>query len=618
MADALCNARVMLPSGLRDDVCVVIDGGAIRAVSSSPPPDARIVDCAGRLLLPGFIDTQVNGGGDRLFNDDPSVETIATIAAAHRRFGTTGLLPTLISDDLSVVEAGIAAVDAAIEAGVPGVLGIHVEGPFLSPKRHGIHLEAKLRAFDDTAIDLLTSARHGRTLVTLAPERATPGQIARLVEAGVIVAAGHSDADYETVRTAIDADFGQRAKGEVLLAETVLLKQEIDLALARGRRWMKPQRRATGKWLVPARARIVPQPLGVVGIVAPWNYPLYLAAAPLVDALVAGNRAMIKMPELTPRFSSLFAELVADAFPADEVAVVNGDADVGRAFTALAFDHLLFTGSTAVGRHVMKAAAANLTPVTLELGGKSPALIGPNARFEHAVERIVIGKLMNAGQTCIAPDYVLLPRARVDAFVDAARAAVARLYPDLPRNPQYSSIVSERHFARLRALRDDAVAAGASAHRLGDADDTGRRVMTPTLLTHVDDGMEIMRQEIFGPLLPLVAYDTLDEAIAYVASHPHPLALYVFEDDRAILDRIQRATTAGGVTVNDTILHIAQHRLPFGGVGASGMGAYHGEAGFRTFSRMTPVMRQARFNAVSLLNPPYGRMARALLKIVLR
>jgi len=205
MAEALVNARVLLPSGLRDNVCVVIEGPAIRAVSSSPPADARIVDCGGRMLLPGFIDTQVNGGGDRLFNDDPSVETIATIAAAHRRFGTTGLLPTLISDDLSVVEAGIAAVDAAIEAGVPGVLGIHIEGPFLSPKRHGIHLESKLRPFDDSVIELLASARHGRTLVTLAPERATPDQISRLAAAGVIVAAGHSDADYDTVRAAIDA-----------------------------------------------------------------------------------------------------------------------------------------------------------------------------------------------------------------------------------------------------------------------------------------------------------------------------------------------------------------------------------------------------------------------------
>lgn len=205
MAEALVNARVMLPSGLRDDVCVVIDDGAIRAVSSSPPPDARLVDCAGKLLLPGFIDTQVNGGGGKLLNDDPSVATIETIAAAHRRYGTTGLLPTLISDDLAVVEAAIAATDAAIEAGVPGVLGVHIEGPFLSPKRHGIHLESKLRPLDDAVIDLLASARHGRTLVTLAPERATPAQIARLVAAGVIVAAGHSDADYATVRGAIDA-----------------------------------------------------------------------------------------------------------------------------------------------------------------------------------------------------------------------------------------------------------------------------------------------------------------------------------------------------------------------------------------------------------------------------
>lgn len=205
MADALTNARVMLPSGLRDDVCVVIDGAQIRAVSSSPPAEARIVDCGGRLLLPGLIDVQVNGGGGRLFNDDPSVETIAAIAAAHRRFGTTGLLPTLISDDLSVVEAGIAAVDAAIEAGVPGVLGIHIEGPFLSPARHGIHLKSKLRPLEDDMIDLLASGRRGRTLVTLAPERASPAQIARLVAAGVIVSAGHSDADYETVRAAIDA-----------------------------------------------------------------------------------------------------------------------------------------------------------------------------------------------------------------------------------------------------------------------------------------------------------------------------------------------------------------------------------------------------------------------------
>jgi coniferyl-aldehyde dehydrogenase len=423
----------------------------------------------------------------------------------------------------------------------------------------------------------------------------------------------------DAIARAIDADFGRRPFEETDLLEIFPTLSNLRYALRHGRRWMRSGRHWANFWFLPARTEILPRPLGVVGIVAPWNYPLYLAAAPLVDAIAAGNRAMIKMPEPTPRFSSLFAELVADAFPADEVAVVNGDADVGRAFTALAFDHLLFTGSTAVGRHVMKAAAANLTPVTLELGGKSPALIGPNARFEHAVERIIVGKLLNAGQTCIAPDYVLLPRGRETAFVDAARELAARLYPGLPTNPQYASIVSDRHFARLNGLRDDAVSAGAEVHALGNGSDVvEERAMMPALLTGIDDRMAIMQQEIFGPLLPLVPYDTLDDALAYIAARPHPLALYLFDDDRATIDRVLASATAGGVTVNDTILHIAQHRLPFGGVGASGMGAYHGEAGFRTFSRMTPVMRQARFNAVSLLNPPYGRMARALLKIVLR
>jgi len=362
-----------------------------------------------------------------------------------------------------------------------------------------------------------------------------------------------------------------------------------------------------------------PQPLGVVGIIAPWNYPLYLAIGPLTDALAAGNRVMLKMSEYTPRFSTLFAELVARGFRDDEVVVVNGGADVGRAFAALPFDHLLFTGSTAVGRDVMASAAPNLTPVTLELGGKSPALIGPGARFEHAAQRIVLGKLLNAGQTCIAPDYVLLPRTRVRPFVDAACEAAARFYPGLPLNEQYSSIISERHYARLRALRDDAVAMGAKAYPLGTpVDDANLRTISPVILTDVDDRMQVMREEIFGPLLPLVAYDTLDEALDYIASRPHPLALYAFEDDAATLEQILARTQAGGVTVNDTILHIAQHSLPFGGVGASGMGSYHGEAGFRTFSRMKPVMRQARLNAVSLLNPPYGVAFKRLLKILLR
>lgn len=418
---------------------------------------------------------------------------------------------------------------------------------------------------------------------------------------------------------AIHADFGQRPVEETDLLEVFPGLSAIRHALRHGRRWMRPQRRLAGLLFLPARTEMRPQPLGVVGVIVPWNYPLYLAVGPLVDALVAGNRVMLKMSEATPRFSALFAGQIARHFTPEEVVVVNGDAAVAQAFSALPFDHLLFTGSTAVGRDVMRAAAANLTPVTLELGGKSPAIIGPGARFEHAVERIVFGKLVNAGQTCIAPDYVLLPRARVADFIDVAQGVMARMYPRLQTNPQYASIVSDRRYQRLAALRDSALAAGAQAHVLGDAvEDPARRLLPPLLLSGVDEHMEVMGEEIFGPLLPLLAYDTLDEAIAIVAARPHPLALYLFEQDRERIDRVLARTQAGGVSVNDTLYHIAQHGLPFGGVGASGMGGYHGEAGFRTFSHLKPVFRQARFNGAGLLNPPYGPRFRRMLEWMLR
>jgi coniferyl-aldehyde dehydrogenase len=420
------------------------------------------------------------------------------------------------------------------------------------------------------------------------------------------------------ISAAIAADFGRRPVQETELLEIFPSISAIKHALRHGRRWMRPRRGWANFWFLPARTELLPQPLGVVGIIVPWNYPLYLAIGPMTDALAAGNRVLVKMSELTPRFSALFADLVARSFGEDEVRVVNGDASVARAFSALPFDHLLFTGSTAVGREVMRAAAANLTPVTLELGGKSPAIIGPEARFDHAVERIVLGKLLNAGQTCIAPDYVLLPRSRVQDFIDAARATVARLYPQLPANAQYTSIASDRHYARLSAMREEAAAAGATVQVLGEASNDGTtRIFPPTLLTGVDDRMQVMQQEIFGPLLPLLPYETLDDALTYIAEHPRPLALYLFDDNRATIDRVLRRAQAGGITVNDTIVHIAQHGLPFGGVGASGMGVYHGEAGFRTFSRMQPVLRQARLNALGLFNPPYGKTFAHLLKILL-
>jgi coniferyl-aldehyde dehydrogenase len=418
---------------------------------------------------------------------------------------------------------------------------------------------------------------------------------------------------------AIDADFGCRPVEETELLELYPSLSNLRYSLRHGRRWMRPRGRFANMAFMPARIMHMPQPRGVVGIIVPWNYPIFLSVGPLIDALTAGNRVMLKMSEYTPRFSALFAEQVARYFGSDEVVVITGEADVAQAFSALPFDHLLFTGSTAVGYHVMRAAAANLTPVTLELGGKSPAILGPGARFDNAVERIMFGKLVNAGQTCIAPDYVFVPRARMTEFIGAAKATALKMYPNLGAQQQYASIVSDRHYQRLAGLRDAAAVAGARVEPLSDAKDLpAKRLLAPVILTGVTDNMAVMQEEIFGPLLPVMPYDSLDEAISYVASHPQPLALYLFENDRTTIDQVLTRTHAGGVTLNDTLYHIAQHDLSFGGVGPSGIGGYHGEAGFRTFSHMKPVFRQSRINGGGLLNPPYGERFRKMLKLLMR
>ncbi|ARK48898.1 coniferyl aldehyde dehydrogenase [Burkholderia pseudomallei] len=423
----------------------------------------------------------------------------------------------------------------------------------------------------------------------------------------------------DALAAAINADFGHRAKEEVLMSEIWLAKEEIDEALKHGKRWIKPKSRTMNKWLRPARAKVMPQPLGVVGIVVPWNYPVLLAAGPLICALAAGNRAIVKMSELTPRTSQLFEELISKTFARDHVAVVNGDAQIGAAFSGLPFDHLLFTGSTNVGRHVMRAAAEHLTPVTLELGGKSPVIVGPRARFDAAVDAVITGKTLNAGQTCIAPDYVLVPRGKEAEFVARARAQMARLYPNLSTNPDYTSIISERHFARLQRLASEAQQAGAQLHPLTDAaPDPALRRLPPVLVTQAPDASQLMQEEIFGPLLPIVPYDTLDDAIAYVNARPRPLALYLFDEDRTTIERVMRDTISGGVTVNDTLMHIACGTLPFGGVGASGMGAYHGYDGFVTFSKMKPVLTQPRLNTRAMIAPPYGKRFAAILKLMLK
>ncbi len=426
-------------------------------------------------------------------------------------------------------------------------------------------------------------------------------------------------ANQAAIAQAIHDDFTNRPRQETALLEVFPSLAAIDDALRHGKRWMRVRRARTGFWFLPGKSRLVPQPLGVVGIVVPWNYPLYLAIGPLAGALAAGNRVMVKLSEYTPRFAALFAQLTLAVFAPDEVAVVNGDAEVASAFSALPFDHLLFTGSTSVGHHVMRAAAANLTPVTLELGGKSPAIIGPGADFARAVERIVVGKLLNAGQTCIAPDYVLVPQAQRERFVDEARRCVARLYPDIARSPDYTSIISPRHFARLASLIETAGEAGARVVPLSDAaPDADARRLPPVLLLDAPPQSTAMQEEIFGPVLPVVAYDTVDEAIGYINARPRPLALYVFERQRGVVNRVLAQTVAGGVTVNDTIFHIAQDDMPFGGVGASGMGAYHGQAGFDTFSQLKPVFHQAGLNGAGLLKPPYGKRFEAMLRLLLR
>ena len=416
----------------------------------------------------------------------------------------------------------------------------------------------------------------------------------------------------EDIVRAISADFGRRSRHETLLAEVMVTLDEIAHLRRHLRRWMRPERRGVNWAFLPARGEIRHQPLGVVGIVSPWNYPVQLALIPLADAIAAGNHVLLKPSEHTPRTAEMLARLLSEAFPAERVSVVQGDAAVGAAFSRLPLDHLLFTGSTPVGRAVMAAAAPNLVPVTLELGGKSPALIAPGYPIEHAAERIAAGKCFNAGQTCVAPDYVLVPRDERDAFVRAYMASVKRRYPTLAANPDYTAVVNHRQADRLRAWLDDARDRGVSVvqHRPeSDAPPPGVEVIPPTVLLDPPDEALVMQEEIFGPLLPVKSYENHDWAIDYIVGRDRPLAFYPFDRDRGRLRRTLDRVVAGSVCVNDTIIQFGQHSLPVGGVGPSGMGAYHGHAGFLAFSKPMSVLYQARFNSMSMLDPPFGKLA---------
>jgi aldehyde dehydrogenase (NAD+)/coniferyl-aldehyde dehydrogenase len=422
------------------------------------------------------------------------------------------------------------------------------------------------------------------------------------------------------IAEAIRSDFGNRSLHETQLLELFPSFEAIRHARRHLKSWMRPERRAVSMWFLPGRARVLHQPLGVVGVIVPWNYPLLLAVGPLVAALAAGNRVMVKMSEYTPAMSDLFARLVAKYFADDEVVVMQGDAGVAQAFAQLPFGHLLFTGSTKVGYSVMRAAAENLTPVTLELGGKSPAILGPDYPLEKFAERVMVGKTMNAGQTCIAPDYVLVPAGQAREFVAAARRVVDACYPDILRTPDYSSIVSERHYRRLVGLVEEARGQGAEVVPLSSSEnpDAATRRIPPVALMNVTPDMQAMQEEIFGPLLPVVPYRDLDEAIRYVNARPNPLALYYFDHDRGRIDHVLEQTLSGGVTINDTILHIAQDSLPFGGVGESGKGHYHGYEGFEAFSKKKAVFFQSRLNGMGLFKPPYGKVFERMVKLLTR
>ena len=408
---------------------------------------------------------------------------------------------------------------------------------------------------------------------------------------------------------AISADFGHRSAHESQLLDIVMTLNALRNARRNLRRWMRPDRRHVDLAFQPARAWVRHEPLGVIGIISPWNYPLFLALGPLVDALAAGNRAMIKPSELTSRTSALLARVIAESFDEAEVTVITGDAGVAQAFSSLAFDHLVFTGSTTVGRKVMQAAAPNLTPVTLELGGKSPVILCDDYPLEKAASSVAFGKFLNAGQTCIAPDYALVPREKAEAFAAAVIASARTKYPSLAQNPDYTSIISPRHHARLTSAIEEARAGGARILCLDDDGTNAHRKIPPTVVLDTPADSLLMREEIFGPILPIVGYDSLEEVAEIINARDRPLALYAFSKDRRRLDKILDRSISGGVTLNGTLLHAGQESMAFGGVGASGMGGYHGHDGFLRFSHARSVHKIGFINVFEKLGPPWGGLA---------
>lgn len=424
------------------------------------------------------------------------------------------------------------------------------------------------------------------------------------------------------IEEALNTDFGARSREATAFTDIAGSIGPLKHARDGLRKWMRPEKRKTTPAILAlfgAKAEVRFQPKGVVGVISPWNFPVNLTFAPLAGILAAGNRAMIKPSEYTPATSALMAEMFGGAFDETEIAVVTGGPEVGQAFAGLAFDHLIFTGATSVARHVMRAAAENLVPITLELGGKSPVVIGKSANLETAAARIMNGKTLNAGQICLAPDYVLTPRDSLEGFVGEAQKAVGKMFPTIKDNPDYTAIVAQRHYDRIKGYVDEARARGVRVIEMKPEDEDltqqEHRKIAPTLIIDPTDDMKVMQEEIFGPVLPVKTYGAVDEAIAYINGRDRPLGLYYFGDDAAEQERVLSRTTSGGVTVNDVIFHVAQEELPFGGVGPAGMGSYHGHDGFLEFSHRKAIYTQIKkdIGPLQQMRPPYGPAIRKYL-----
>ncbi len=470
-----------------------------------------------------------------------------------------------------------------------------------------------LQQADSNGVDLSSAYENVRAAFAAEPyaEMAVRRDRLKRLEAALL--------DYaDALVDAMSEDFSYRSPVESRLFDITASLGEIRFARRNLKRWMKTRRVRTPLHLLPARGRILPQPLGVVGIISPWNFPVFLALPPLATALAAGNRVMLKPSELSPRTSAVLAEMLSNTFSPEEVAVVTGGPDVAQAFSSLPFDHLLFTGSTAVGRKVALAAAQNLTPVTLELGGKSPAIITPSADLDRAAKRIAWGKAASAGQLCVSPDYVLVPRSQIDALAQKILSAWQAQYPQGSDSVDYSAIVTDRHLQRLNDMVTEAQSHGAEVIQLPKGSDPLRRKIPPTIVVDPSTDITVMQEEVFGPILSLIPYDTQQDALDFVAGRDRPLALYIFAERSDDKELWLIGSHSGGVCVNDVVIHVGCDTLPFGGVGASGSGAYHGDRGFETFSHMKSVLSQTKLNGTFLAVPPYGPVKRKVWELIER